>query len=74
MAEIDGQKMRDIANVIKAMIPPGTAFALLTFPFGGGERRGNYISNACREDMEKALQETLNGWKARKDFPTPETN
>ena len=71
---IDGQRMREIANVIKAMIPKGTAFALLTFPFGSGERMGSYISNACREDMEKAMEETLASWKARKDFPTPEAN
>lgn len=71
---MDGQKMRELAQVIEPFLPENTGFALVIFPFEGEERRWDYISNACREDMERALQEVLAKWKSGKEFPTPEAN
>lgn len=70
--QIGGQQMRDIASLIKKKLN-GLGFALLVFEF---HKPGmtNYISNAQREDMIKALEETLLRWKNNKDFKTPETN
>lgn len=71
--QIGGQQMRDIGDIISKKIP-GLGFALIVFPFGGDSRMTNYISNAQRVDMIKALEETLTRWKNNEDFTTPETN
>lgn len=42
------------------------AFALLMFPFGS-TGRGNYVSNANREDMVKALRDAADRLEARED-------
>lgn len=50
------------ANRIGALLAgtfPGMGFALLIFPFGGDDGRMNYISNADRPDMVKALEEFI---------------
>lgn len=71
-AIVSANRMRELADHIANTIP-GYGFALLVFPF---HRPGisNYISNAQREDMIKALEETLARWKNQDDFPTPEEN
>ena len=70
--QIGGQQMRDIAEMISEKIP-GLGFALIVFQF---KKPGmsNYVSNAQRADMIKALEETLTRWKNNEDFTTPETN
>jgi hypothetical protein len=68
-----GLEMRKVGEMISKEIP-GLGFALIVFPFGGDTRMTNYISNAQRADMIKALEETLHRWKNNEDFPTPETN
>lgn len=72
MSQIDGSGMRKLANRLKKEIP-GLGFALFVFEF---HKPGisNYISNAQRDDMIKALEETLARLKGKQDFPTPEHN
>jgi len=70
--QIGGQQMRDLAQMIQKRTQ-GLGFALLVFPFNA-PGISNYISNAERKDMIKALEETLRRWKNKEDFITPETN
>lgn len=49
-------KMRRLATFIANQLPKGYGFALLVFKFGKAGTT-NYISNAEREDMVKALRE-----------------
>lgn len=50
------RKMQAIARTVDSMIPEGWGFAVLCFTFGG---KGfmNWVSNASRTDMSKALRE-----------------
>lgn len=48
--------MRALGDAIKAVIPENFGFALVIFPFSK-PGTANYISNARREDMIKALRE-----------------
>jgi hypothetical protein len=70
--QIGALEMRKLGEKIKKEIP-GLGFALLVFEF---HKPGisNYLSNAQRGDMIKALEETLARWKAGDDFKTPEEN
>jgi len=67
---IDGEGMRQLGRKIKSEIP-GLGFCLLVFEM---DKPGiaNYISNGHREDMLKALQETLDRLNGKQDFKTPE--
>lgn len=67
---VDGQKMRDLAAMVKAEIP-GFGFAIMVFDFNA-PGIGNYVSNAQRDDMITALKETTSRLEAGRDFPTPE--
>ena len=72
--QISGHQMRAIAQKINKEVN-GLGFCLLVFPFSqDGPVITNYISNARREDMIKALEETLERWKNNQDFQTPEKN
>ena len=73
MKQIDGQKMRDIAAMIDKELK-GLGFALITFEMGDGPRMSNYISNAQREGMIEALDETVKRLKSKQDFKTPNLN
>lgn len=68
--EVDGQKMRDLADMVKREIP-GIGFAILVFDFHK-PGIGNYVSNAEREDMILALKETVQRLESGRTFPTPE--
>lgn len=72
MAQTGGAQMRELANYISKKIP-GLGFTLLVFEF---HQPGisNYIANARRADMIKALRETANRLEQNQDFDTPETN
>jgi hypothetical protein len=70
--QIGGGRMREIAGIISNELQ-GLGFAFITFEFEG-PCMTNYISNAQREDMIKALEETLQRLKAKEDFKTPEAN
>ena len=64
--------MRVIANSIKRQIP-GTGFMLFTFDFNS-KGRGNYVSNANRQDMIEALEELISNLKKGNIIKTPEEN
>ena len=53
------RKMQSIALVVGNMVPEGWGFAVLCFSFGEGGFM-NWVSNAARQDMIKALRETAN--------------
>ncbi len=57
------EEMRTIGRSIADGLPPGWGFCLLVFQFGP-EGNTNYISNAHREDMIKALEEFVANAKA----------
>jgi hypothetical protein len=70
--QIGAEAMRKLGRKISALIP-GLGFALIVFEF---HKPGlsNYLSNARREDMIKALEETLSRWKSGNEYKTPEEN
>jgi len=70
--QIKGQKMRDIADMVKAELN-GLGFALIVFEFNNPSI-SNYISNANKEDMTQALFEAAFRLKNDEDFKTPEEN
>lgn len=70
--QIGGEQMRNLANLIQPQIN-GLGFALLVFPFNE-PGMSNYISNAERKDMIKALREAADRFEKNQDFKTPETN
>ena len=65
--------MKAMADKVSAMLPEDFGFTLLVFKFNNpGE--SNYISNANRQDMIKALRETADRLEKQEDYPTPEDN
>lgn len=70
--QIGAAEMRKLAEKVKREIP-GLGFALIVFEF---HKPGiaNYVGNAQRADMIKALEETLARWKNDDVFKTPEEN
>lgn len=50
------RKMQSIARVVGNMVPQGWGFAVLCFSFGENGFM-NWVSNAQRQDMIKALRE-----------------
>lgn len=69
ITQIDDHGMRQLARIVKSEIP-GLGFCLLVFEF---EKPGvsNYIANAQRQDMIKALKETIKRLESKEDFKTP---
>jgi hypothetical protein len=68
---IDFKETSHIMNALATVISeglPGVGFALLMFNFGNPEL-ANYVSNAEREVMIKALREVANHLEQRKDIP-----
>lgn len=68
---VDGKKMRELADKLKAEIP-GSGFALLVYDFENDGKIGNYISNVSDDFMIKALESQLDALKKNKTFLTPE--
>jgi hypothetical protein len=58
------QVMIDAANSIKHHLPDAELFTLITF---SADQIGQYISNAMRPDMIKALREFADRLEARDD-------
>ncbi len=56
--ELLNNKNREIGKLIGSRVPAGVGFALLLFNMGESGWM-NYISNARREDMVKAMRELL---------------
>ena len=71
MADLNGQQMRDLAEVVAKKIP-GTGYVILTFPLDQDEGRLNYISNGNREDVIIALANVVKSFTEGGEFPTPE--
>lgn len=65
--------MQAMGSAIGDTIPKGFGYALIIFPFGGS-CISNYISNADRSDMIKALRETADALEGKKVFQTPSEN
>lgn len=70
--QVGAEKMRKIGQLLKEQLP-GLGFALFTFEFNK-PGMSNYISNASRDDMIIALEETVARFKQQQDFKTPEEN
>ncbi|WP_448701376.1 hypothetical protein ACFGVR_04245 [Mucilaginibacter sp. AW1-3] len=69
--KIDGQKMRELAELMKNIIP-GCGFALIAFDTESSDGFVNYISNVEDDFMIKTLQSQLDALKKGKTFSTPE--
>jgi hypothetical protein len=54
---------RGLSEVLDEQAGERVLFALVIFG-DGTDGRGQYVSNALREDVVKALQELLDHWKA----------
>ena len=62
------RSMQRIAKAVEPMVPKGFGFAVLVFSFG---EKGfmNWVSNAQRQDMVKALRECADKLETdRRDF------
>ena len=54
------EKMQVIAKFTDGLLPPDWGFVVLAFPFSESEgRRLDYVSNADREDVIKAMYEFI---------------
>lgn len=67
------QAMKKMAESVKKMLPKDFGFTIIVFPFKN-TGVSNYISNANRSDMIKALRETADRIEKNQDFKTPENN
>jgi hypothetical protein len=65
--------MQEMAEKVGKMLPQDFGFAIIVFPFNN-PGISNYISNANRSDMIKALRETADRLEKRQDFETPDNN
>jgi hypothetical protein len=54
-----------VADAVKQLLPPGTLFAVIAFDDPGV---GQYVSNAQRGDMIRALRETADRLERREDI------
>lgn len=70
--QIGAAAMRKVGKRIQKELP-GLGFCLLVFEFFE-PGMANYLSNAQREDMIRALEETVARLKGGQDFKTPEEN
>lgn len=50
--------MQDVGRIISGALPEGVVFTLITYTVGEGGYSA-YVSNGNREDMIKALKETV---------------
>lgn len=65
--------MQQMAEKVKSMLPKDFVFTILVFPLNE-PGVSNYISNANRSDMIKALREVADRLEAKQDFKTPYNN
>jgi hypothetical protein len=56
--------MQKLARLVDAQLPYGWGFVVLAFPFGAGGRM-NYISNADRADIVRAMYEFIEATKEK---------
>lgn len=66
--------MQIMADKVEAMLPKDMGFAILVFPLNNPGMT-NYVANARREDMIKALRECANKLEQGLDHPeAPDKN
>lgn len=65
--------MQAMAEEVRKFLPEDFGFALIVFKFNE-PGVSNYISNAERTTMIKALRETADRLENRQDFKTPNDN
>lgn len=65
--------MQKMAKEAAKMLPKDFGFTILVFPFNN-PGVSNYISNANRSDMIKAMREAADRLEKKQDFDTPENN
>jgi hypothetical protein len=74
--EKDDAKVRHdlqaIAHFVDKQIPFGWGFVILAFPLGTAEGRMNYVSNADRPDVVRAMYEFIEASKAKWGEYAPE--
>jgi hypothetical protein len=58
------QPMRNIAEMVSDALPENYGFTLLVFEIGDKDGTMNYMSNAHRQDMIRALEELIRNLKA----------
>jgi hypothetical protein len=64
-------RMQAIGKAVEAHLPAGYGFMVMCFPFNAPpDARGEYVSNARREDVVRMLQEFID----RNPMPDPEKN
>ncbi len=74
MELVSANKMRELANHVKSEIPTGLGFCIIIFPMDTSDGIYNYISNAERESMVKALRIKADQLESGMPFKTPEGN
>lgn len=67
------QAMKKMADKVKKMLPKDFGFTILVFPFNN-PGISNYISNANRKDMIKAMREVADRLESKQDFETSQNN
>lgn len=65
--------MQKMAKAVEKFLPKEFGFTLLVFPFNT-PGTSNYISNANRADMIKAMRESADRLEKKQDFETPKNN
>jgi hypothetical protein len=70
--QVDGRKLRSLADQLNNELPGGYGFALIVVELDKQERRANYISNIHDDFMIKTLESHLFSLKHKRIFPTPE--
>lgn len=66
--------MQQMAKKVKKLLPKEFGFAIIVFPFHRKSGETNYISNAQRSDMVKALRETADRIEKNQTYQTPDNN
>lgn len=70
---MSAEAMKTMAKEVRKYLPKDFGFTIIVFPFKA-PGISNYISNANRLDMIKALRETANRLEKKEDFKTPDNN
>ena len=64
------ERMQAAARAVQSHLPVGCGFFILAFPFGESDEKAQYVSNARRADVIKAMHEFLE----RNPMSKPEDN
>jgi hypothetical protein len=70
----DNKGMRDLADLLKNLLPNDFGFVLLTYKHNETHGLANYVSTSQRDDIIKFLRETANRLEFKQDIRTPNNN